>query len=182
MNAAFPFKRDVAGRLLESPDTRATVLHVILLAAYGQDIYTTDPLALYRQLEEDFGIRLPVEAENRINALFLALTTDAFYLDAEAFSAVASALYGGDIGDDAEDMFDALTVPEICWALYEVKLNREEEDELAPPVLALVTETLQRETAGSESVDNFLEEMKVDLHTQLAELGVPAEDLHYYLA
>jgi hypothetical protein len=30
-------------------------------------------------------------------------------------------------------------------------------------------------------VDNFLDDMKVDLHAQLAELGVPAEDLHYYL-
>lgn len=181
MNAAFPFKREAVGRLLEDPETLATVLHVILLAAYGEEIYQSDPLSLYRQVEDDFSCRLPEQAENRINAIFMAVTGDAFYRDAEAFSAIAAALHDGDIGDVAADMFDAMTLHELVWVLYEVKLNREAEENFAPEVEKLIAETLQRETAAAGAVDDFLEEMKVELHTQLAELGVAAEDLHYYL-
>ncbi len=152
-----------------------------MLAAYGEEIYTSDPLELYRRLEEDFTCRIPESAENKINAIFLALTTDAFYQDSEAFSAISASLYDGTLGDDIEDMFDALTMQELVWALYEVRLNREDEEPFSPQVDKFIAETLQRETEAGHAVENFLEEMKVDLHTQLAELGVPADDLHYYL-
>jgi hypothetical protein len=167
--------------LLESPETCATTLHAIMLAAYGEEVYTADPLTLYRQLEDDFRCRLPEAAENRINALFFALTTDAFYHESEAFSAIAASLYDGTLGDGVEDMFDALTMQELVWALYEVRLNREDEESFSPEVDQFIAETLQRETEAGKTVDNFLDDMKVDLHAQLAELGVPAEDLHYYL-
>lgn len=181
MNPGFPYPRDKAAQLLESPDTRATVLHAIALAAYGEDIYLADPLHLYQSLEEDFGCRLPVEAENRINAIFLAVTTDAFYDDPEAFAAIASALYDGDIGGVSEEMFDPLTLPEFVWALYEVRLNRDAEESFSPRVSALITETIERETEAGVLVDDFLEEMKVELHTQFAMLGIQAEDLHLHL-
>lgn len=178
MNPGFPFPRPAVARLLENPETLATVLHVVALTAYGESIYAADPLTIYRQLEEDFGCRLPVEAENRLNAINFALTTDAFYQDPEAFTAIASSLYGGDIGGASEEMFDALTLPELVWALYEVRLNRDEEELFSSQVNRLITETLQRETEAGVQVDDFLEEMKVELHTQLAELGLQAEDLH----
>jgi hypothetical protein len=181
VNAAFPFPRDAVSRLLESPETLATTLHAIALAAYGEEIYTADPLHLFRLLEEDFGCALTTQAENRINAIFLALTTDAFYQEPEAFTSISSALYGGDIGGDGEEMFDALTLPEFVWALYEVRLNREDEETFSPAVNTLITETLQREVEAGVQVEDFLEDMKVELHTQLAELGVKTEDLHFYL-
>jgi len=183
MLPTFHFKKETARKLLEGEDTFATVLHVILLSAYGPSVYEADPLEIYSRVSEDFGAKIPEEGENRLNALLMALQTDAFYQSAQAFESIASALHSGDIGDDVEGVFDSITLPEALWALYEVKLNREDEDPLAPEVDEVIGRTISDE--GSEQgmgyIEDHLESMKVDLHTQLAELGVPGEDLHYYL-
>jgi hypothetical protein len=183
MLPTFHFKKEIARKLLEGEDTFATVLHVILLAAYGPDLYEADPLEIYARVKEDFGAVIPEEGENRLNALLMALQTDAFYQSAQAFESISSALHSGDIGDEAEGVFDGITLPEVLWGLYEVKLNREDEDPLSPEVEALIARTIADECSeqGLEYVEQHLEAMKVDLHTQLAELGVPGEDLHCYL-
>jgi hypothetical protein len=183
MLSSFPFKKEVARKLLEGEDTFATVLHVILLASYGEDFYHADPLEVYSRVQEDFGAVIPEEGENRLNALLMAITTDAFYQSAQAFESISTSLHSGDIGDEVEGVFDSMTLPEALWGLYEVKLNREDESTLAPEVDELVIRTIADEGSeqGMDYVEQHLESMKVDLHTQLSELGVPGEDLHYYL-
>ncbi len=183
MLPTFPFKKDVASKLLESPETFATTLHVILLAAYGAAVYEMDPLDIYAQVKDDFGVVIPEEGENRLNAMFMALTTDAFYQSAQAFESIATALHSGEIGDEVEGLFDSMTLPETLWALYEVKLNREDEDPLAPEVDALIIRTIADECSedGLQYVEQHMEQQKVDLHSELLKLGVPAEDLHYYI-
>lgn len=185
MTAPFPFHRDAARELLEGRDTFATVLHAILIASYGELIYQMDPLELYARVREDFNAVIPEEGENRINALMTALTSDLFYQDPEAFTAVAEAFSSGDIGDAADGMFDDdLTLGEALWGMYEVKLNREDEEPLGPAVLRLLEKVMHEEISerGHESVLEFLEDQKTDLHAQFAKLGAPAEILLAELA
>lgn len=175
--ANFPYDVRRCSELLESTETLATVLHAIVLTAYGEQIYSVDPVELYATIEEDFNCTLPVEAENRLQALFLAITTDAFYQDVEAFESICDALHSGDIGDAVEGLFEQLTMPELLWGLYEVELNREDSEQFSAAVGALIAEVSQREYSenGFQYADDGLEEMKVDLHTQLRKLGVPEE-------
>jgi hypothetical protein len=180
----FPFPRDRARELLEGTDTFATVIHAILIAAYGEAIYSMDPLELYAQVKEDFDAVIHEEGENRINAIMTALTSDLVYQDPEAFSAVAEALNSGDIGDAIGGMFDDLTMPEVVWALYELQLNREDEEPFSPAVKQLIDRTIAEENSerGSAHVDEFMDDQKTELHAQFAKLGVPAEPLLAHLA
>lgn len=179
----FPYDKVACSELLEAPGTLATALHSILISAYGEQAYTADPVELFALLEEDFNCKLSIEAENRINAIFLALTTDAFYTDAEAFESIADALYSGDIGDAVDGLFEQLTMPELLWALYEVELNNDKPTEFSAAVGKLIAEVSQREYSenGFQYADDNLEEMKVDLHVQLKKLGVPPETIMAHL-
>lgn len=176
---AFPYDLAACSELLESPSTTATVIHAIALAAYGDLLYSADPVELFALLEEDFKCQIPNEAENRLNAILLAVNTDAFYHDVEAFESIADALHSGDIGDAVDGLFEQLTLPELLWALYEVELNRDHPQQFSASVGKLISEVSTREYSenGFQYADDHLEEMKVKLHTQLKKLGVPAETI-----
>jgi hypothetical protein len=179
IHPGFPYDVAACSELLDSPSTLATTLHAIALTAYGEQIYEADPVELYALLEEDFNCKLPVESENRINAIMLALTTDAFYHDVEIFESISDALYSGDIGDSVDGLFEQLTMPEMLWALFEVELNRGQSNEFSAAVGKLIAEVSSREYSdnGFQYADDNLEEMKVDLHAQLKKIGVPVETI-----
>jgi hypothetical protein len=87
----FPFDKRLAADLLADTETTATVLHMIILAAYGDEVYGSlehniepaDPVELWLRIKEDFSVNVPESNENKLNALMLALSTDAFYEDQE---------------------------------------------------------------------------------------------------
>ena len=49
--------------------TYATVVHLICLVCYGQEIYTLDPLEIYARLSEDFSAQMPEQLENKLQAI-----------------------------------------------------------------------------------------------------------------
>jgi hypothetical protein len=169
---------------LSDPNTLATTVHIILLSSYGEAIYDTDPIDLYLRLEEDFGVKPTEEIENRINAILMATSTDLFFNDPQAFTAVCETILNGDPG---LDVLDPLTLPEIMWGIYEVELNRTPAH-MSKSVERIIHEAMETEAGDPETEDlfgsdsygylmRFLEEQREVLRTQLENLGLPAVDL-----
>jgi hypothetical protein len=166
---------------LTDPNTFATVVHTILLSAYGPDIYETDPIDLYMRLEEDFGAKPIEEVENRIQAVMMATSTDLFFQDPHAFSAIVESLANGDPGID---VLEPLTLPEILWAIYEVELNHGP-GKMEPHVEKLIQQAMDEEgedMEGSETnpldyLQNYLEEQRSALRHQLEAIGAKAPAL-----
>jgi hypothetical protein len=70
------FSRETAAELFRDSGTLGTVILVILLTAYGEEIFELDPLELYARIKDDFRCTLTEEGENRLNAIMLSLTSD----------------------------------------------------------------------------------------------------------
>ena len=134
----------VAAAILDDA-TFATVLHVICLASFGEDIYEVDPIELYARLQDTFGAQLSETNEQKLQAILLATSTDAFYEDERAFMACCSSLLGGDPGFEG---LDDLTVAEIFWALYEVELNHGE-NEVSPAIRSIIAREVEEEADDS---------------------------------
>ena len=148
---AYPLDREQSSRLLAEPDTSATALHMILLGAYGPELYgeegepQMDPVELWVRVREDFSVTVPEENENRINALMLAVSTDNFYSDPVTFSAVCLGIHDGDLADMVAGVMEELTLPEMLWGIFEVALNRDDDMEFQAPVWRII----ERETRES---------------------------------
>lgn len=189
MRDDFPFDRRLAADILGDPDTCATVLHLILLAAYGDELYG-DPAAdippmesveYWIRVKEDFHVTVPESNENKINALVLALSTDAFYDDPLAFISICSALHSGDLGDLVDGVMEDLTIPEMLWGIYEVELNRGSSTDFVPAIDKVIEETINEEAEDTEDKDpedvisyyeRFVQEMRDDMLIQMKTLGV----------
>jgi hypothetical protein len=178
-----PFQIEAAAALIRESSTLATPLLVICLSAYGEEFFEKDPLEVIALLQEDFRADLTEEGENRLNAIRTALETDAFYIDPLAFQGIAKSLSSGDIGDLADGFEEEVTLPEALWAVYEVGLLRDDDIELAKPVLALfdqIMEGASREEGEGSSPEQFVYDNKIDLASQLQVIGVqfPLHNLH----
>jgi len=186
--------RKVAPDLLADPDTSATVLHAILLAEYGDELYgdvdtePMDPIELWSNVREDFGVTIPDENENKINALMLALSSDAFFEDPLAFVSICRSLLSGDLGDLVEGLIDDIdiTIPEMLWGMLEVDLNRDDEPQFSRGVQKVIDWNISQEAADNEELDedevlpyydDVVEKEKARLLHDLRILEVPAEAL-----
>jgi hypothetical protein len=162
---------------------------MILLAAYGDELHGNadlgiepmDPVEVWVRVKEDFHTEVPEENENKINALVMALSTDAFYDDPLAFNSICNALYSGDLGDLVNGYIEDLSVSEMLWGIYEVELNRGDSQDFAPAVDAFIEETISQEAAYNEELEaaevvpyyeKFVAEMRDDLMVQLKMLNV----------
>lgn len=183
------FPPAAVGRLLSDSSTLATTLNLVLLTTYGEAVYEMDPLELYARVQDDFGVQMPEELENRWNAISLALTTDGFYQDRQAFVAICNALYEGEVLDPSGTLND-LTVPEILWAIYEVELNRDGPTDFSVEIDRFVDAQIdaEAEDKGMDSTeavayyDRFLDDMKVDLQTQLLSLGLDSSEIRQFVS
>lgn len=168
-------KTEVA-RLLNDVATLGTTLHIICLTAYGEEIYTLDILEMLARLREDFGVELPEDNENKLQAMLTAVSTEAFHQDVEAFNTICNTLSSGDPGLDE---LDDVTLPEMMWAMFEVEVNRGPE-EISLSVQNRIEQIMAAEM-DPESDPNpyryasgFVEDQHALLVTQMAALGVPA--------
>lgn len=165
-------------RALDNPNTMGTVLQVILISAYGDDIYTVDPVELFLRLEDDFGIKPCEEAESRINAILMATSTDLFYEDPQAFTGICETLVNGDPGID---VIEPLTIPEIMWGVYEVELNHGHGD-FRPHVEKLIQASIMEEANEVSEEDGditpfdylqrYMSAMRERLYDQLEAVGI----------
>jgi hypothetical protein len=185
----FPFDKRLAADLLADTETTATVLHMIILAAYGDEVYGSleqniepaDPIELWLRIKEDFSVNVPESNENKVNALMLALSTEAFYDDPLAFISISNALYSGDLGDLVNGALEDLTMPEMLWGIYEVELNRGDSEGFAIPIDRLIDEIIKNEAEDNEELEEtevvpyyekFVAEMRDDMLIQMRMLGV----------
>lgn len=188
----FPFDKRTAGDLLADTETTATVLHLIILSAYGDELYgdeengiaAMDPIELWLRVKEDFSVTVPESNENKINALMVALSTDAFFEDPLAFISICNALYSGDLGDLVEGFMEDLTVPEMLWGIYEVELNRGQSETFSNSINRLIDETISAEAESNEELEEaevvpyyerFISDMRDDMLIQMRLLGVSEE-------
>ena len=155
---------------LTDPDTFATVLHAILIKTYGDEINDIDPVEIFLRLGEDYGAEPCEEVENKIQAILLATTTDVFYNDPDAFTAVCETLANGDPG---MEQLEQLTLAEVIWGVYEVELNHPGA-EMSKQVHKLVQQTVEAEAeeAGDyQYIFNYLHEQRDALKHQLEKVG-----------
>jgi hypothetical protein len=185
----FPFDKRLAADLLADTETTATVLHMIILAAYGDEVYGSleqniepaDPVELWLRIKEDFSVNIPESNENKVNALMLALSTEAFYDDPLAFISISNALYSGDLGDLVNGALEDLTMPEMLWGIYEVELNRGDSEGFSISIDRLIDEIINNEAEDNEELEEtevvpyyekFVAAMRDDMLVQMRMLGV----------
>lgn len=109
-------------KLLQSPETAATVVHAILLAKYGEEIYDWELLTIIYEVQDDFGIEMPAAVTNKWAAMQTVMTTNAFFQRMDAFLAICNTFA---VGEPYFTVFDPATVEEALWGISEVSLNRE---------------------------------------------------------
>lgn len=172
--------------MIGNDEARATALHSILLSLYGEALYEDengepmDPLEIYADLEDRFNISVPETNQNRIQAILLAVGTDAFYNDEASFTAIAESLLDGDLGDVSitGEMGD-LSILELMWAIYEVAANRDENvPEFSPGISRRIQQQAENEAQDDGDPDipvdvqdiEFLRELRADAIGQLRAL------------
>jgi len=177
---------------LGDPETPGIVLLTILMWAFGEqvlgnvhaDIEPMDPAELWAATNERFGTWIPEEGENKVNALVLAIQTDLFYRDTETFTAIASALFSGDLGDLVNSGYEDLSALEVMWAMLEVELAREDEagEELtfSDSVQALIEKNLAEEQEDQQVNEQTLHDAFLDLCDAMRRIGVPSSALRLW--
>lgn len=107
---------------LQNPETCASVVHAIVKQQYGEDAYAFDPLTVYLDIKDDFGVDCASEVTDRWSAIQVLMTTDAFFKRPEAFFGICNSLNDG---EPAFDVFTPVSVEEAAWAITECSLQRE---------------------------------------------------------
>lgn len=155
--------RSEAARLLEYDDTFATTLMVILLSEYGDEVFTEDPIVIFKNLEDDFRCKLSEETETRINAALMAMTTDLAYVSPHVFKAVALAFTDGDIGGIPDGEEEELDGSAALWTVVELGiLNDDGEDsfdKFSPSIQEMVYKLVKSTAADPEELPDDPEEL-----------------------
>ena len=107
---------------LQSPETSATVLHAILREKYGEEFYEWDPTTVYLETRADWNADMCPEAVDRMSAIQVVMTSNAFFQRLDCFLPVANSLNDG---SPFFESFSPVSVEECAWAIAEVALNRE---------------------------------------------------------
>ena len=169
-------------KLLSDDATFGTIAHIIASMKYGDAVYDMDILELFAELEDDFRVQLSDQVQQKLQAIMLATSTDSFFEDPESFRAIANTLVEGDPGFL---VFDNLTIPEILWSIYEVRLNHPG-TEFSPAVKRLIDSEVQDEGLDLEDIDdmeaipaveNVMTELRNEFIEQLGSLGLPTENV-----
>jgi len=113
--------------LSNSEPAFATVLVALLIDHFGSvEWFTWEPDSLGQEVEETFGVKMPLEVRDRIWALVSSLTTDLFYSDALFFNHVCNALSGGPV---PMQEFEPAELDEVAWGVTEIMLNDHQGDD-----------------------------------------------------
>lgn len=116
----------VSKQLLLSDTTFATTLLAIVLDEYGTEALGWAPETIKMELEEDFGITLPVGAMSKLVAGISVLTSNEFYRRLPVFIQICNALSG----EELSDQFDKADAEDCAWGLTEaLLLSPPEEDD-----------------------------------------------------
>lgn len=173
--------------LLSNPDTHATTLHAIILYTYGESALYPDSNTgdaawpaniLFEMIEEDFGVTIPEQLQNKIQALQLAVMSPAFMNDPEMFSSICMGLYDGDIADAIDGFFSEVTLVELLWGVYEISINRDNPMPISLPIAnLLLREFTQQGVEDDTPLFAELSQEYLALGRELVLLGIDEEQL-----
>lgn len=127
--------------LLESPETMALTLYLVMKKKYDEDWLGWEPLTVYLELREDFSSEPAPEVMDRLSAIQLIMSTSAFYDDLYGFIGVCNTLASG---SPSFSVLDPATTAEITWAMTEVGMIREHLP-FAPTIIDYVKTMLEME-------------------------------------
>lgn len=186
MRAPTPIQLDQGAirKALGDPDTPGLVLYTIALYEFGpnlmgdpdEGIEPMDPTEMWAELHERYGTWVPEEGENKLNAILTGLGEARFWYDVDVFMAVATALYDGDLGDMVDVGFEDLSATEIMWAVLEMGLvwDSNDEPEFSLDIRQYINEVLAYEQEDQEENALEIEQAYVGMLDQLRDLGIPA--------
>lgn len=125
----------------------ATTLVALLTAHFGSvEWFEWEADTLGQEVEDDFGVKMPLVVRDKVWALVSSLTTDRFYHDPMFFNHVCNALAGG---PTPMDTFEPATLDEQAWAVLEVRLSDsdtgESLEEFGAEVAGFVAASLKEE-------------------------------------
>lgn len=120
-------------KLLEHPETHALTLLVLAFDSYPESdeegrlaFVTWAPETLWRQLEEDYSVKLPVANSDKLAAAVCLWTSNEFFKSTDAFLRICNVLCG--VGTGAE--FSPPDCLELAWGITEACLiHPPDEDE-----------------------------------------------------
>jgi len=108
--------------LIESPNTLATVAHAIMRDRFGDEWYWWDPLTVEMELRDEYGAEPSPQFMDRLHAVQVLMTGDAFFNRIDAFMGVCNAFSSG---DPFFGTFDPVTAEEAAWGVAEAGMNRD---------------------------------------------------------
>lgn len=106
-----------------SRETFATVLLTVFLDRFGTEALEWDPATITMELEEEFDIKLPQLALDKLLVAIQILTTDIFFKSLPDFIDFCNVLGGAPY---RPDMWDPADAEEVAWGITEALL-------IAPP-------------------------------------------------
>ena len=201
--ATSKFKLNAVRQLLKAENTFAFVLMAIALDLYGDEVFTKDPLELFKDMEDDLTGKLSEENENKLNAAITVMTSDVALRDPEVFTAVAKSFSAEDIDDITDgEPDDDLGATEALWAIMEIGLLNDEtfesiEEQMSRPVIDCINAAMDNEGVDLDALEDAEEETReeaeqdiekaalepyyrkactlnlLELMRQLASIGVP---------
>lgn len=138
---------DVQGRqkaiklLLETESTYATALALIAFDEYGSEWLEWHPSTLMMELNEDFNANTSRTNLDKLMAVNVLLTTDAFFNSLPSFIEICNVFADNDYDPET---FDPATADEIAWALTEIYLldPPEQNEDLSQEIKAYIREAV----------------------------------------
>jgi hypothetical protein len=108
-------------KLFEGEEAFASSLLIALVdLVQDVDVMNWDPETITAEIKTKTGATISSDNMDRLMGLCMALTTNQFYTDVNAFIQICNALSGA--GVDFKT-FDPATVSEMAWAVSEVLMN-----------------------------------------------------------
>ncbi|MDB4331258.1 hypothetical protein N9993_01785, partial [bacterium] len=89
-------------------DVFATTLLIMGLDYYGPDLLTWHPETIKREIQDDFGVRLPKANFDRLMAAITVVTTDLFFKNLSRFIQLANVLAFDDFQPDEFEPADSM--------------------------------------------------------------------------
>jgi hypothetical protein len=171
-------KREPVARVLRDEDPFLPTLFFIFQELIGDGWASTDPLLLFRELEEFTGIaQLSVDVENRINALLLVVQSDAFYEDPVSFLAVCNTVNNG---DPDLDEWELPALEEALWAGLELQFLDADPPNFSEAVGEVLAQIVKDEASDDEAFDTTY--FQTQYETMKAQLGLLTDTVRQWPA
>ena len=150
-----------------SDESYATTLVLCFIDVYGTEGLEWDPMTVRKEIEEDFNLKMPPKAFNKLMAGINVATTDQFYTSLPDFIDLCN-IMSGDTLDPR--WFDPADPGECAWGITEAMFisppEREEENPFAQDIVGYIAEVIK-----SHGIQNPPDVLKIGLRGDAAQIA-----------